>query len=180
MRRLSRHFAFILAILALPSCDKSAEETLEMSGKVYVIVADDRSLSFIDDLSSVVRKYGFEANVGTAVDDKGKTLHVLDARGPHSRLRSENVLLSGQEDASKCGVHSEPYPDPRQFFISVSTSGKPNGDKDARSLLDKVSSDLRRSGYEVVAKPRLCGADEGKSPNPVHNSGGEFRGHNTN
>jgi hypothetical protein len=132
-----------------------------MSGKIYVTDTDERMSSFIGHLASIVRRYKLEPNVGSAIDDKGRRLHVLDAKGSNIRLRSENVLLSGQEDPSKCGAHEEPYPDPGQFFISVFVSGGPDGDGDAKNLLGMISSDLRKDGYDVSPKPKLCSRHKG-------------------
>lgn len=159
--RCYQHAILLLGALVLFGCDSPVGEYAKMSDKVYVIVPDGQTSSFTDDLALVIRRYKLQPNVGSAIDDKGKTLHVLDAQGPDVRLRSENVLLSGQEDVSKCGIHSEPYPDPGQYFISVSTSGSRAADKRAKDLLNMISSDLRKGGYEVSSKPRLCSVHEG-------------------
>ena len=143
-------------VLILSSCGQPAQEAKEITAKVYVIAPDGRSSSFIEHLALIVRRYRLEPNVGSATDDKGGRLNVLDAKGRNVRLRSENVLLSGQEDPSKCGAHDEPYSDPGQYFISVFTSGAPDGDEGAKNLLAMISSDLRNDGYDVSSKPRLC------------------------
>lgn len=158
MRRLLQYAALFLGSILLIGCENSTEGSLKMSGKIYVIVPDGRSSLFTSDLASIVSRYGLVPNLGRAVDDKGMTLHVLDAKGPNFRLRSENVLLSGQEDSNKCGIHREPYPDPGQYFISLSHSDSSSENEIANELLENISSDLVRIGYVVKTKPELCSA----------------------
>tara|TARA_R110000772_G_scaffold44732_8_gene102839 strand:+ start:3286 stop:3684 length:399 start_codon:yes stop_codon:yes gene_type:complete len=129
-----------------------------MSDKIYVIVSDEQAATFTGELATIVREYDLKPNVGKSNDDKGRTLHVLDAKGSDVRLRSENVLLSGQEDPSKCGAHSEPYPDPGQYFISVSAPRDLVGNEGPNELLRRISSDLRKRGYAVASKPKICSA----------------------
>jgi hypothetical protein len=98
------------------------------------------------------------ADVARATDDNGHVLNVLDAKGDGLRLRSANVHLSGHEDAAKCGVHPEPYPDPGQYFMSVSSGSDPAMQQAAIALLRRVGEDLKAAGYEVQAHPVVCSA----------------------
>lgn len=159
--KVVKHVIILLWAFALSGCNNLSEHSNKLSGKVYVLAPDDRASSFIDQLAVIVRRYKLEPKVGGATDDRGRRLHVLDAKGSNIRLRSENVLLSAQEDASKCGAHDEPYPDPGQYFISVFASGDPDGDESAKKLLGMISSDLRKHGYEVSSIPRLCSGHKG-------------------
>nr|WP_299911752.1 hypothetical protein [Sphingomonas bacterium] len=95
-------------------------------------------------------------NLGQATDDRGYSLHVLDATSSSVRLRSENVLLSGQEETGLCGIYTEPHSDPGQYFISVSPSTQMADPRDSRELLVKMVQDLKVDGYDVRSKPVMC------------------------
>lgn len=156
MKRFLRYAAIVLGGLMLFACNGAPDDSARPMKKIYVIASDDLSSSFTADLASVVTKYGLSPNVGRAVDDRGMTLHVLDAKGADIRLRSENVLLSGQGDTGKCGVHREPYPDPGQYFISVSFVDDTSGNGRAEKLLRSLSHDLQARGYQVRSDAMVC------------------------
>ena len=123
-----------------------------------MLVPAQKAASFTTVLASVVHKHGMAADVGRAIDDNGHVLNVFDAQGRGLRLRSENVLMSGQENPAKCGAHSEPYSDPGQYFISVSSGSEAAARQDARVLLNQVGEDLKTAGYEVRITPVVCSA----------------------
>lgn len=146
----------LLGACIISGCDNSIKDATRMSDRVYVFIPDGPNSTFIDHLALIVSRYKLKPTVGSATDDSGRSLWVLDAKGAGVHLRSENILLSGQEDSSKCGVHAEPYPDSGQYFISIYSSGAPNDHNRATKLLGMISTDLRKSGYDVASKPRLC------------------------
>lgn len=83
-----------------------------IADKVYVVVPSGKASLFTEDLASLVKKRGMTPHVGEATDDKGYSIHVLDAASPSVRLWSQNMPLSGAEDSELCGVYSEPHSDP--------------------------------------------------------------------
>ena len=139
--------------LFVRACGPNSLTMPPVESTVYVLVPHTDSASFTNTLASVVKGHGMRPSVGQATDDKGSVLHVLDAEGDGLRLRSENVLLSGNEDLARCGQHTEPHSDPGQFFISISSSSEAPAKQAAQSILRRVSSDLKAAGYTVLAKP---------------------------
>jgi len=135
-------------------------------GEVYVIVPKEKAPSFTSYLGSSAAKYGMVPNLGQATDDKGYSVRVLDATSPSVRLRSENVLLDGNEEPKMCGIYTEPHSDPGQYFISVSPSTQMSDPRDSRELLAKIVKDLKINGYDVRSRPITCNPlskAEGKS-----------------
>lgn len=151
--------SIMIAIFILIGCDYNPDSSLKISGKIYVIVPENRNAVFTEDLAKIVSRYHMTPNLGKAIDDKGNALFVLDAVGSNIRLRSENILLSGQEDSERCGIHTEPYADPGQYFISISASGSQAKNQEAMIILENISLDLVRLGFDVREKPTLCSAD---------------------
>lgn len=146
------------ASLVAGACSVSSTTMPSVVSKIYVLPPSSKAASFTTMLASVVKKYGMTPSVGQATDDRGHVLNVLDAEGHRLRLRSQNVLLSGQEDPVQCGVHTEPHPDPGQYSISISASSEAIAQRAARALLLKIGDDLKAAGYEVRATPVTCSA----------------------
>lgn len=140
------------------ACGSNSLTMPSVASKVYVLVPPSESASFTNTLASVIKGQGMSPNLGQATDDKGSVLHVLDAESDGLRLRSENVLLSGNEDPARCGQHTEPHSDPGQYFISISSSSEASARQVAQSLLRRVGDDLKAAGYTVLAKPVICSA----------------------
>nr|WP_294849774.1 hypothetical protein [uncultured Sphingomonas sp.] len=154
MTRVIRIAAVLSAFILLLGCDGWIGSEWKLSGKIYVLVPAHHS--FTPELAAMLRGYGMVTHSGSATDDAGNTLNVLDAKIPSIHLRSENVHLSGQEDPRECGLHAEPYPDPGQYFVSVSIPDKNSNKERAQGLLDRLSMDLVQRGYEVRQEPRIC------------------------
>jgi len=140
------------------ACNSSFQPMPTVASEVYVLVPPRQAASFIPVLASIVEKRGMSPNVGQATDDKGNVLRVLDAESGGLRLRSENMLLSGQEDPARCGVYTEPHPDPGQYFISISSGSEPAAREAARELLHELSGNLKTAGYDVRTEPVICSA----------------------
>lgn len=81
---------------------------------------------------------------------------MLDATSPSVRLRGENMLLSGHEDAKLCGAYTEPHSDPGQYYISVSPSTQVADPRASREALALIVKDLRSDGYDVRTEPITC------------------------
>ena len=145
-------------VMLASGCSPSSSAMPTVASKVYVLVPPQEAASFTTVLVSAVKRHGMSADVARATDDNGHVLNVLDAKGDGLRLRSENVLLSGQEDPAKCGVHPEPYSDPGQYFISVSSGSDAAARQAASALLLRVGEDLKTAGYVVQATPVICSA----------------------
>lgn len=151
--------AAILSFLACvwtTACGSGLGVPGSIAGEVYVVVPAGKTSSFTTYLASLVGKHGMTTNQGQATDDKGYSVYVLDATSPSVRLRSENVLLSGQEDPNLCGVDSEAHSDPGQYFISVSPSTQMADPHASRELLATIVKDLKADGYDVRAEPITC------------------------
>lgn len=123
---------------------------------MYVLVAPASASRFIDDLASFSRAHSLNPSAGRAIDDRGHTLRVIEARGRGIRLWGQNLPLSGHEDPVMCGRHTEAYPDPGQFILIVEPrlsllSGGTSGE-----LAAQLHQDLSRRGYEVLRKPATC------------------------
>jgi hypothetical protein len=145
-----------LSCLWVIACGSESNVPGPIAGEVYVIVPAGKAPFFTTYLGSLVAKYGMVPNLGGATDDKGYSLYVLDATSPSVRLRSENVLLDGNEESKLCGVYTEPHSDPGQYFISVSPNTQKSDSRESRELLTKIVKDLKIDGYDVRPKPMIC------------------------
>jgi hypothetical protein len=123
----------------LTACGSGLENPGPIMGQVYVVAPTGRASSFTDELATFIEEYGMTASLGKSTDDKGRLLYVLDAVGAGMRLRSENVLLSGQENPDFCGVYTEPHSDPGQYFISVSPETRAATPSMAQELLAQIT-----------------------------------------
>lgn len=142
---------------ALAACSSEDQDVSgPIAGKVYVIVPPGNASSFTSHLASLAAKNGMTPNLGQATDDRGYSTHVLDATSPSVRLRGENMLLSGHEDAKLCGAYTEPHSDPGQYYISVSPSTQVADPRASREALALIVKDLRSDGYDVRTEPITC------------------------
>jgi hypothetical protein len=123
---------------------------------MYVLVTPTTASSFTEDLASLARKHGLSPSVGRATDDKGHTLHVLEAKGRRMRLWSQNMPLSGQEDPAMCGRHTEPYPDPGQYIVLIKPTVPLLGDGASIEVATQLRQELSQLGYGVREKPAVC------------------------
>jgi hypothetical protein len=142
----------------LTACGSGLANPGPVVGKVYVVAPTGRASSFTEELATFTEKYGMTASLGKATDDKGRSLYVLDAAGAGVRLRSENVLLSGQENPDLCGAYTEPHRDPGQYFISVSPETQAANPSMAQEMLAQITGDLKVAGYDVRPEPLSCSA----------------------
>ena len=138
------------------ACGLGSSTPGPIAGEVYVIVPAEKASSFTAYLASLVEKYGMTPNLGQGADDKGYSIHVLDAKSLSVRLRSQNVLLSGHEEPKSCGAYTEPHSDPGQYAVSTSPSTQMADPRISREILAKIVKDLKADGYDVLPKPIIC------------------------
>ena len=157
---MKKKVAFCLALLicfSVTGCGSNSAIPGSIVAKVYVIVPAEKNASqFTTYLASVVKRHGMTPSVGKATDDKGYSIYVLDATSPSVRLRSENVLLSGQEEPKLCGLYTEPHSDPGQYFVSVSQSSQMTDSRASREMLANIVKDLKVDGYNVQSQYVIC------------------------
>jgi len=122
---------------------------------MYVLATSATAASFMGDLASLARRHGLNPSIGRATDDKGHTLHAFEAKGRGMRVWSQNMPLSGSEDAAMCGRHTEAYPDPGQFIIIVGPRLPFRGGA-SMELAAQLRQELAQLGYEVLEKPATC------------------------
>jgi len=151
------------AYFMLTGCDGGPNVPGDIAQEVYVLVPPGKEREFTIDLGDISKRHGMRPNLGSAIDDKGLSLYVLEAVGQTVQLRSENVLLSGHEDDEICGSYSEPHSDPGQFFIAIHPKSRKTSPEFARRILSKIIVDLRKSGYTVNQEPIIC-SPQSKSP----------------
>jgi hypothetical protein len=153
--------AFAVMCILPTSCKPGSNDPPTPVAEVFVIVPSHKA-PFTAYLASVVRKQGMTPNLGKATDDKGYSTYVLEATSPSVYLRSENVVLSGQEDPQSCGVYTEPHSDPGQYFVSVSPTTETADPEESRTLLVKIAKDLREEGFDVRSTSLLCSSQSKK------------------
>jgi hypothetical protein len=122
---------------------------------MYVLVTPAKH-SFVSDFASIVRAHGLDPSIGQATDDRGHTLNVVEAKGQRMRVWSQNMPLSGQEDSTSCGRHTEAYPDPGQYIVRVRPAWWILGEAAAVELSAQLRQELSKIGYEVRDKPATC------------------------
>lgn len=149
----------ISAATFLASCDTQYNEA-----EFYVVISPGQTASYFNDLETLSAAAGLSHAKGRASDDQGHITHVFAAHGRFIRIWSQNLPLSGREDLSRCGAHSEPYPDPGQFFVAVSSrfpfaSGRSVGDVQRR-----IREGLIAKGYEIFEEPLECSSHAHSAP----------------
>lgn len=160
-RKSTVSFALLTCLWAA-ACGQKSDHPGAPVDKVYIVTHAQHSPLFTTHLSTVVRKYGMNPNLGQATDKHGHSDYILDATSPSVRLWSANVLLSGNEDPAKCGVNRPPRSDPGQYFISVNPSTQLSDPNASRILLTKIVKDLQADGYDVRQQPIVC-SEQSKS-----------------
>lgn len=124
--------------------------------KMYVITPPEKASEFTKDLAIVGQRHGLAPNPGQATDDKGHTLYVLEAKSRWLRLWSQNLSLSGLENAAECGEYSEGHPDPGQYVIWLDRRFPMIAEDEPHRLLTLIGDELRAYGYEVRQEPMVC------------------------
>ena len=141
----------LMVVMALTSCSTGAVFHF------YVVIKPNETARFIGAVRTIAKDNGLETAVGRAPSDNGGVLTVAEGRGHGLMLWVQNVTLTGHEDSTLCGVHSEPYPDPAQFLVF--TAPRFFGTKTAAIELGKrVFSRIQQLGFDVRREPVLCGA----------------------
>lgn len=150
----------LLCIPALAACGNSKDVAT-----IYVLTPPQEASRLTEELAVITRRHGLNPNLGHATDDKGHTLHVIEASGHWLYLWGQNMPLSGSEDPILCGHYSEGHPDPGQYIVTVDhglvriglnhvlavvAPGKP------RALMSEISKELSADGYTVRSRPVLC------------------------
>jgi hypothetical protein len=141
----------VISTMTLTSCSGGG-----VAFEFYVVTEPEKSAAFIAAVTTIAKENDMDTAVGHAVSDAGNTLTVLEGRGRGLRLWVQNTLLSGKEDPMRCGVHTEPHPDPSQFTVFT----KPNffgSTAGAEKLGQRVLSQLERAGFDVRREPAVCG-----------------------
>lgn len=142
----------LIGIVALTSCSAGG-----IAFEFYVVIKPDETEKFIAAVTAIAKAAGLETAVGQAVADTGDAMRVVEGRGDGIKLWVQSMPLSGKEDPSVCGVHSEPYSDPAQFIIF--TEPRFFGSKaEAAKLGERVLFQLKDAGFDVRRKPAVCGA----------------------
>lgn len=157
LQRVLTMRAFIFALTAsvlLVSCGQNGA-----SMDMYVVANSQNAGHFINVLASLAQKHGLKPSVGQATDDRGRTLHVLEAKGRWMRLWSQNMPLRGQD----CGLSDEIDIDPGQYIISVNPSLPFLDNRSSVEVAAELRQDLRQLGYQVLDRPLIC--------NPLAKSG---------
>lgn len=137
----------VAASVLVVSCGQSGANM-----DMYAVASSQNAVHFISDLASLAQKHGLKPSVGAATDDKGHTLHVLEAKGRWMRLWSQNMPLSGQE----CGKSEESHSDPGQYIVSIKPSLPILDNRSSTEVAGQLRQELRQLGYEVLDKPLLC------------------------
>jgi hypothetical protein len=137
----------LAASVLVVSCGQNGATT-----DMYAVASSQSAGHFINDLASLAQKRGLKPSVGQATDDRGHTLHVLEAKGRWMRLWSQNIPLSGQE----CGKSEEAHSDPGQYIVSVKPSLPFLDNRSSTEVAGQLRQELRQLGYEVLDKPLLC------------------------
>lgn len=125
--------------------------------RFYVLVKPDETQQFLSSVALMAKDLGLNASVGHAAKDNGEQLHVLEATNRQVRLWLQNVLLTGNEDPSLCGVHSGTHSDPAQFVIYTRPTWLALDSKIATVVAADVFARLKSRGYVVSKDQALCG-----------------------
>ena len=106
--------------------------------------------TFLEEMSSLAKAHGLTPRLGSAISERGYTLHVLEARGKFLRLWVQNVTLS----PGKCGDSTtEASVDPGQFLVAVTPEmSLPLRDR-ALILSNALAAELRIKGYHILPHP---------------------------
>jgi hypothetical protein len=124
--------------------------SVPVTATLYAVVPPTRGgETFNRDLAALARREGLTPQLGHATDDQGQTLYVLEANGAGTRLWSQNVYLTGEEDPVACGRYSEAHPDPGQFVFTVSPLPLFGDAAKARKVFSRIGSALSALGYEI-------------------------------
>jgi hypothetical protein len=117
------------------------------------------------DLAVIAKRHGLNPSLSHATDDKGRTLHVVEASSLPLHLWGQNLPLSGAENPALCGHFTEGHPDPGQYIVTVDhglvliglnhalaviAPGRP------RALMSEIGNELSADGYVVRLAPAEC------------------------
>jgi hypothetical protein len=147
---------FPLAWVLLSACALSACGGTREQQTFYVEAASSNTTRFTRDLGEIVVRHGLAPKLGQATDDRGNTIHVLEATGHWLRLWAQNVPASGSEDPSICGSHTETYTDPGQYVIVIGPRLGLAAAQDEVRVTSAIKGELSARGYEVRAIPLAC------------------------
>jgi hypothetical protein len=142
----------LIGIVALTSCSSGGIAT-----EFYVVIDPDESAKFIEAVTSIAKEDGLATAIGQSVYDTGDVMRIVEGRGHGIKLWVQSMPLSGNEDPTLCGIHSEPYSDPAQFLVS--TEPRFFGSKAAAvELGERMFFQIQKAGFDVRRESPVCGA----------------------
>lgn len=141
--------SLVLSLVVI-SCDQG-----KPSMDMYVLVEPRHSERFMKVLAEVTRSQGLSPWSGHATDDRGRILHVLEAKRRFVRVWAQNMPMNALEDP-RCSPLGDAEIDPGQFMISVESTFPFLGSARARSTFPKLRKALANRGYKVLGEPLAC------------------------
>jgi hypothetical protein len=124
---------------------------------LYALVPSSKMASrFNQDLALITKRHGLTPHLGQATDDQGHTLYVLEANGHWMRVWSQNVDLTGHENAATCGIYFEAHPDPGQYTVYLQTTFSFGDSREVSDVGSQIGHELAEAGYVISSKPVLC------------------------
>ena len=148
MRNPTARLIALVTVCLLTACEEAPSKTF------YVTVPAAQTSHFIRDLLALASDVGLKSKVGSATDDKGHTLNVVEGSGSGLCLWAQNLPLSVYE-ARRCGLADGHEFDPEQFILSVDTIWPWLATATQQSSTD-VQRRLVALGYQVAARPKQC------------------------
>ncbi len=144
-------FLVLFIFFGITAC---AEEASKM--KFYVLVSEEKTTQFTQDVASLAKQIGFRSAVGQVSYGKGGTLYAVDAKKGWIWIAGGNVSLSGREDPAICGIYDEPHPDPGQFYVAIESLIPYVSRRRVSEITIKLKHELSELGYDVRDTPIMC------------------------
>ena len=140
----------MLLASAVSGCLRSGDVT-----EMYVCTDPAHSGAFTEQLATMLRAASLDPQLGRAVDDRGGTNFVLEAKKHFVRVWAQNQPVSPPLEGRKDGYVGVSV-DRNQYIVSVQSwlpvlqSPKP--------LYDRLRTQLTHAGFQVHDEPDRCAA----------------------
>ncbi len=147
MRNPTARLIALVSACLLTACEEAQSQTF------YVTVPAAQTSHFIRDLLALASDIGLKSKAGSATDDNGHTLNVVEGSGSGLRLWAQNLPLSVYE-AKRCGL-ADVHVHPELFILSVESFWPWLATATRESSTD-MARRLVALGYQVAGRPSQC------------------------
>lgn len=143
----------VISAVACLGCALSACDSRPSERTLYVTTT---AQPILPALNKILNDAGLVITNGSATNDTGNVLRVVEAKNNLVTVWAQMMPMSGYENSQQCGEHSEPYNDPGQYMIEFRSRTMFTDSATILGLAKSTQEKFTRLGYVIANKPSIC------------------------